>query len=566
VTGRGFVIGAALVAVSTNPTLAQRASGMIRDGTTGEPVGGAVVVVSDATGKFLARSIAGADGRFAVPRLAGSSRLRVVRIGYRPRDQALTGAAADSSIDVRLEPIPAALTTVTAASRRVCPGELGDSQALELWEQARAALFAAVVSREAHPARVRLRSFVRMREPVRRRIEFDSAATKDVTSDRSYVAGRPAWALAADGYVLDEPGGSRQYFAPDEDVMLDPSFAGTHCLRVVAGRDDHGGEIGIGFEPVEDARRDTIVDIGGVLWLDRSKVALRSLEFHYTRLEPVAGDSGGDLTFALAPNGAPMIVKWVIRSPIIATDALPAPNGVRRNPLPRARRTNVRLLALEETGGMVDSAVWPDGTAYHGDLPRATGIVVDPAGAPVPGARVWLRNAHDTVTTGADGTFNLPYVRPGFYVLLASDSALAGAGFSRTVPVVVPLFSPRETHSRLSYLPRLDVFLSVCPPKSYRPGTGVLLVRVVDGDGAALLGSRIEVETRQMIAGADTTTRAIHRSGNVDEDGRFIVCGAALDQPLFVRAINGTDGATAVLREWTDEVMTLTLVIKPSAR
>ena len=103
-------------------------------------------------------------------------------------------------------------------------------------------------------------SFARTREPIRKRITHEDVTTKDVVVDRSYVAARPAWAFAADGYMREERGGERIYYAPDDETLLDPTFAGTHCLHVQRADRAHRDQIGIAFDPVETSDRDTLVD------------------------------------------------------------------------------------------------------------------------------------------------------------------------------------------------------------------------------------------------------------------------------------------------------------------
>jgi len=103
----------------------------------------------------------------------------------------------------------------------------------------------------------------------------------------------------------------------------------------------------------------------------------------------------------------------------------------------------------------------------------------------------------------------------------------------------------------------------VCPPKAYKPGTGVLIATVNDANGTPAAGVRIEIETRQAIVAGDTLIQSRTSSGNAGDDGRFVVCGAALNQPLLVRAIRGDESAVALIDQWKDEVMATILVLKP---
>src|ERR1041384_2350162 len=120
--------------------------------------------------------------------------------------------------------------------------------------------------------------------------------------------------------MTERANGEREYFAPDESVLLDSAFAGGHCLRVTADDRTHPGQIGISFDPVE-AEREDVVDLRGTVGLDRKNLGLSTLHFEDTKGERVKGGSGGYITFQLMPSGVPMIVRWMIHSPVIATDA-----------------------------------------------------------------------------------------------------------------------------------------------------------------------------------------------------------------------------------------------------
>jgi hypothetical protein len=559
-SGTAVFLVAALAA--TTPALAQRVRGTLKDSATSEPIPGAVVTTSDSAGTFLSRAVSDEHGRFDAYKVRRASKIRIVRIGYRPREVMLPTDGTDS-LDVRLAAIPSLLSAVTASSKRVCPGETGGGGALELWEQARSGLLAAVVSRETRPPRVRLHTFSRTFEPVRKRLLDDSVVVKDVRVERSYVAARPAWAFAAEGYMRENFDGSRDYFAPDDAVLLDPSFAETHCLHVVAADGSHPAQIGIGFDPVPDASRDTLVDLIGVLWIDEKKPSLRSFEFHYTNLESYAKGSGGEIQFALMPNGAPMIDRWKIHFALIATDEEPGGNGLRRRPPPRPMRTNVRLLGWQDVGGEIAFIDWDDGTHWGANLPKFSGVVVNPAGGRVAGARVWVRGGSDTAITAADGTFRLPYAGAAKVVLLASDSVLAAAGISLTVPTPFQMPALGNWDVWLTMHPRSVVLPNLCPANAYKPGTGVLFATVNNANGTPAAGVQVEVETRQAIVVGDTIMRPRKSSGVAGDDGRFVVCGAALNQPLLLRAIKGEESAEAMVEQWKDEIMAATLVLKP---
>jgi hypothetical protein len=471
-------------------------------------------------------------------------------------------------MDFRLIPIASRLATMTASEGRVCPGNAGASEALELWEQARNGLLASVVSRESNPPRLHIRTYWRTRDPVRKRVESDSSRTKDIIADRSYVAARPAWAFEAEGYMREHRGGEREYFAPDEAVLLDPSFAATHCMHLVGADAAHDNEIGIGFEPADIRSRDTVVDLAGTLWLDRMKPRLRSFDFEYTNLESRARGSGGSLTFETMPNGVPMIVRWNIHSAILAVDAEYS-NGVRHNPPPRSIRNNVRVLGYQETGGETGFAIWPDGSHWNLGLSKILGVVTDQRGAVVPRARVWFNGGRDTVVADSEGVFRFPYQFPGNYVLVASDSALAAQSIGRNIPTRVWLTESRDVPVQLILHPRSEILPLVCPASSYKPGSGVVFARLINADGSAADHARVDVETsarfvvrRDTVVGTDTLDQPVRRMGESGDDGRFVVCGAGLDRPLRVRGVKNNLVGEATIDRWIDEIASLTIVLK----
>ena len=555
---RRAVVSLVVIALaSASAAQAQRLAGKVRDSITGVPIGGVVVWLADSRDSLLSRSIGNEAGVFSVARPPSAKRLHLVRIGFRPRDVSL--GAADSAIDLRLEAIPALLASISASGHRVCPGDRAANEGFELWEQARAALLASVVAREVHPPRIRLIAYERTREPVFNRLKKEESSIKELVVDRSYVAARPAWAFAYEGYMREEQGGDRVYYAPDNETLLDPSFAGTHCLQ--AARDDrsHPDQIGIAFEPVREGDRDTLVDVRGVLWLDRKSPALKVLEFWYTGLEPEARNSGGEITFRMMPNGAPMIERWTIRTVTLAMDANEHSDGLRRLQPPRELRRNMRRTGMREVGGEVASVYWPDGSKWHGLLPHISGVLVDSAGMPVAGARVWVMKTGDTVTTGADGGFSLPPLLPGLYAVLAADSALAESGLSRTAHNWVFVDREHDADIRLLFHSRAEILQQLCAAQTYHEGTGVVMGRVVNAGGLPIANARIDVWRRIK----SNTVELFHQEsgGHAGDDGRFIICGTPLDQPLRIRAW-GAVASSEVFIEWKDDVFVATLVVR----
>lgn len=554
----GLVVAAAALAVIAPRAGAQRVRGTITDNVTHEPVRGAVVTLTDSAGNMLSRAIADMSGRWAAIAVQGIRRARVVRIGYRPRDLRL--AEGDTLLTLTMEPIAARLGAVAASDTRICPGDNPSSDALDLWEQARAGLLASVVSREVKAPRVRLRSFRRTLDPVTRKAIGDTIEYRDLVADRSFVAARAPWVFAETGYLNESSDGNREYYAPDENVLLDRTFAATHCLHVIEGMGPRIAQVGIAFEPVRDPSRAEIVDVDGVIWLERATLQLRALEYRYTNLEREARDAGGTLDFTQMPTGVPMVERWMIHSPMLAVEVSPEPG---RRATPRPERRDVRILGYRETGGQIAYAGWSDGAMWRSSLPHPRGTVVDNDGKPVANAVVWLRDTPDSTRTGADGRWELPPVPPGKYFVFASDTVLARSGIPRSIPREAMVFADQAPELKLNFHARSQVLPSLCPRNSYKPGTGVLFARIVDSRGVPVPNAEVHVETTRLIVGKDTVSQPQSRIGAADDEGRFVVCGVAHDRPIVVRAIRGHEGGGVSVEQWGDEVISVAIPIRP---
>jgi hypothetical protein len=565
---RSLVVGAVLTALAAANALAQRVRGTLTDSSTREPITGAVVTIADSTGRFLARGIAGADGRFDVPRFPSSKQIHVVRIGYRPIDASVP--AGDEVLDLRMRAIASQLATVTTSGRRVCPGDDANSQALQLWEQARSGFLAAVVARDARPPNLRLRYFRVERDPMLRRVVDDTVWVKTIVGDQPFIAARSATAFATEGYMHERAGGDRDYYAPDEAVLLDEAFAASHCLRVIAADPGHVGEVGIGFEPVTP-ERDSLVEVRGTVWLNGKTLDLRTLDFDYTNLEHVKDGSGGSIIFQSMPSGVPMIVRWTIHSPIIATDESEMSTGIRRSLPPRPERHRFRVLGYQVLGAEARQVTWPDGSSWQPRLASVTGLIVDLHGRVVPGARVWINGMGDTVLTDTAGVFRLP--RPmigGLFSVVAADSTLAAGGISQTAPHTIVVSDDRNLARDISVdvlkmYPRADALRVACPDNNYVAGFGVAILRVIDTAGVPAIRAHIDLETRQAVVVGDTLVRPVRRSSDTGYNGDFIVCGASLEQPMTFHASLRDEHGDAAITHWTEDVMVLTIRLHPGA-
>lgn len=230
-------------------------------------------------------------------RLLGSGRytVRVLRIGNRPT--VLTGidVTADSTVvlNVLLERVPISIAGMTIRDKADCTLRGRDADTfLQLWEQARVALTAAQVHGSAPLRKLHLMR-IEGRVDALRYYAPESvgvpALSVDDTSFREWIADRalamtPADTLELLGYIRRLSDGSVVYDAPSADALLDDRFLAGHCFGVVRGSAEHRDWVGIAFTPRR--KRSGIVDVAGVLWLDRSTAELRRLEFTYSNVPP----------------------------------------------------------------------------------------------------------------------------------------------------------------------------------------------------------------------------------------------------------------------------------------
>ena len=196
--------------------------GVVRDSATQQGIPGVVLVLLDASGRALGRNITSEDGRYAVALTADMRRIQLLRIGFRPREVAVP-ANTGEELNVAMLSIPTLLSAVNVIDAPTCPRRDDRAAAFALWEQAKAALLATVVTREANPAEV-VRLHYERRLDDHDQVIFQSVRIDSASTGRPWVASRPAAAFVDDGFASDSAH-ARWYSGPDADVMIDDAFA-----------------------------------------------------------------------------------------------------------------------------------------------------------------------------------------------------------------------------------------------------------------------------------------------------------------------------------------------------
>lgn len=352
------------------PTLlvGQSVTGMVLESEQGSPLPGTFVVLLDEEGTERARTLTTQAGTYHLGAPGpGSYRVRVQRIGVADVTTDLffigTREAISRQIRVPLAPVRLADLVVDIETESQCGMLEEDALALfGVWEEARKALeatlwtgqqtyyrFDALLSRrnlDRHGDQVGEAEF----EPIRvyGRHPFRSARADD---------------LAHGGWVRATGDGGVKFHAPDAEVLLSESFLSRHCYRLQPETVDGRRRIGVQFEPMPGRR---LPDISGVLWIDLETAELLALDFHYEVLD-VPFDTellGGHVEFDRLPDGAWIVRRWSIRTPITQSTGTRSFSG-------RRRAVNGLVGHYEE--GQEVTAVWRTGDLQAGpgtELPR----------------------------------------------------------------------------------------------------------------------------------------------------------------------------------------------------
>lgn len=376
ITGRALpaLVAAALLPTVAAPAAAQLVRGVVVDSASDEPLAGATVRLVAADGSAVGGALLGENGRFVLRAPSpGRYAVHVQRVGWAlTRDTTLDLAATDTVWRrISVAAVPVSLAEIRVTGRTGCDARADARETLLVWEEARKALDATMVTRGTRHIRASVVDYDRRLDPRSLRVRKETREERVGLVDQPYVS-RPPESFSSEGY-MQEMGGEMWLFAPDAEVLLSPAFLRDHCLRLVRGRGTRSGMIGLGFEPVESRR---LTDIAGVLWLDVRTAELRDLEFRYTQLPDYmpADKIGGRVEFARLPNGAWLMRRWVVRAPILERASQPRLSGVgygtRTAGEGIGRDIRMKVLGIREAAGEILWATTITGAPLFGTPPN----------------------------------------------------------------------------------------------------------------------------------------------------------------------------------------------------
>ena len=531
---------------------AQVVRGTVSDSASRRPIPGAVLILFDSAGVVLGRNITNERGQYTLAGVSSARRLRVQRIGFRPRDVRIPAATNNVvELSVAMIPLPTFLEPIHVTAS-ACPKRSDQGSALALLEQARAGLLTTVVAREAKPASLVLYLYERTMDGTsdkidRQTVRVDSAYRIAV----SFSAVHDAAAFVRRGFMQDGHDG-QTFYAPDADVLLADAFANGYCFRVMEPRRERPNQVGLGFVAA-DRRRDR-VDIDGALWIDTVARALRDIEFRYVGLDPRLErfEPGGQLSFQEMPNGTVMVDRWALRLIGTQNDTLNRIEARRSAP-------NIRTsFYVHESGGELAHAVWRDSLAWHGTLGTLDARVLTRGGQSARGVQLWLKETPYRARSDSVGRFTMRDLVPGAYSLVREDSALTALHL--TIPTDLWFMSKRDTTRVAIKVPSLDEWVvdRCLADRSYRyslSDTTRILARVLTPDGKPVGDAHWRLSISPPTRDGPENWTVVRDGGQTGTDGMLQVC-----QQTLIR------GAMAELTVWHPSGARTTVRRRLSAR
>jgi Carboxypeptidase regulatory-like domain len=550
------------------PLAAQTVRGTVIRSTDAAPIIGVVVLLVDSAEVGRARGLSDASGNFALraPR-PGEYRIRTLRIGFTATTGSPFRLRSDTTLRITLDQIPVNLPAVTAEERNECRegAESGLATAI-VWDEARTAILAADITLRDLDYRFEMMLHSRKLDtrppPLLLESVFGRVRHEGVQPWTSF----PPETLEARGYVSPTEDGLR-YVAPDLTVLLSPYFTRTHCFRLRETSRD-ASALELEFRPLARIRRS---EIKGVMRLDATTRALRTVEFTYVNLPETVRDTlaGGEIEFARLANGAWIIPRWLIRAPIPVRSALADTVIVAGSPISTWRSdwfvvpTTSRLRV---TGGDVifvrqgadTTVLWsrPMSTLVVQTLQRgATGL--EPAG----GVQVAFAGSTEQEVTDPRGEARFPGLVGGEYAVEVSTPYYAAFGIEPERLVETFTQEPRTATQRVRVRTLGELARDACGEK---PNHAVLLGTVVR-DGQVLVGAGVAARIpRRATSNLDEARTARART---TIEGRYAICDIPVGVEIFI-TVTAVDGSrfsktTVIERGETVSFLDLDFPVRP---
>lgn len=509
-------IAALLLVLCAPIARSQELRGVVRDSASGQPIPGAVLVLLDTAGRVLGRNITNESGAYRLALDPAIRRIRVLRIGFRPRElEVAAGSRTAQQLNLVMAAIPTLLEPVHVVDNPACPRRPDRAAAFALWEQAKAALLATVVAREANPAQVLRYTFDRTMSRDGRTVAHQIVRADSATTTRPFAASGSAAEFVEHGF-RDDSSEIGIYYGPDAEVLLDDAFTSAYCFRLADRDVARPGQVGIAFDAAK--RRRGRVTIDGAVWIDTTARSMVDVLWHYAGVEIAIEryEPGGHVWFREMPNGSMVIDRWYIRLPDVVRDA--------------RRPRSVLRTELHERGGELVHAQWPDGPAWQAALGFLHGAVTL-NGAAAPGRVVQLLDTPYQAVTDSAGQFTMRDLLPGPYQIGFVDSTLATIGLLLSEGTQFTAARDSVTDVTLEAPTTRDYAAGLCGRDALPVSEVVLAIRVRQASGESVGDATVRVRAD---VGDGVVRELAH--GSTDNRGLVHMCHAPAGAAIFVSA------------------------------
>jgi len=302
-----------LATLGAGPARAQTLTGRVLL-PGGAPAAGVLLLALSATSDSVVRQAAtDADGGFTLAVPPHPIRLRALRIGHMPTELGEYSLRPGERrvVTLRLIGAPIQLRPQVIAAARQCVATADAGEAVvTLLEEVRKALTLSTMRQSQGDLSMRVLRYSALTAPDGRSLGTRNLTVRAGASSRPFQS-LPPELLSQVGYVSEDRGGT-VYRAPDARLFLSPEFEAGYCLRVEDEADSP--LIGLAFSPMGDA---DIVRIRGTLWVDRTSLELRRLDYLYDGVRRALAGArlGGSVSFTRLPSGIWFEDDWEIRMP-----------------------------------------------------------------------------------------------------------------------------------------------------------------------------------------------------------------------------------------------------------
>jgi Carboxypeptidase regulatory-like domain len=531
VAALGFGLAASAL---TAPLSAQVVRGTVTERASNTPVSGVLLAVLDGRDTVVVQALSSEGGGFEI-RLPGPGTysLDVKRIGVkRVRLAPFTVTEGESRLlDISVEPVPAVLSSINITGRTSCVrNPQTNARTAALWEDARAALTAAVITQGLVGAADTVVRFERKLDVRDWHVLYETRRKVSASRDHPFRS-LPAEVLSVGGYITVNQDGSTDYYAPDAEVLLSDTFLADHCFKIVpAGEYDHGGQIGLAFQPIPEKKKP---DIKGVLWMDEKSAELRTLEFNYTWLPNGVrpADFGGTVSFFRMPGGRWIVRSWKIRMPEFGNQrTVQTADG---SYVSVGRSSSPVVARISEEGGAVPLST------LMGQVGQVRGTVVMDTitNKPIAGITVALEGTGDSTTTGVDGGFELPFVQPGSYTIVIRHAVLDSLGI-RHLARTVEVDAGQSAALALRFPTNQELAGRLCDKPVDFARHSVIRFLIVDQAGVPLANtpavfSRVPIDS----TGRPVADSATAWDVKLDAGGGFLGCALRGDEIVRIEAV-----------------------------